>query len=120
MEYKVQIGDKEISLHHESMDSSINVDDLTRIDFSNIYGEQVTMSVAVNRIGLIKAEAESLMSECKLNYKVYEGNFKARLRKQAVNNGGYFTLRIDNDDVKIKATEKALETCFETDEGWIE
>ena len=120
MEYKINIGGQEITLYHDNMDSSINVDDLTKIDVGNIYGDAVTISAAVNRIGLIKAEVEALVGETKLEYKIYEGQFKAKLRKQAANNGGFYTIRIDNDDVKIKATEKALETSFETDDRWIE
>ena len=120
MEYKINLGGQEITLYHDNMDSSINVDDLTKIDVGNIYGDAVTISAAVNRIGLIKAEVEALVGETKLEYKIYEGQFKAKLRKQAANNGGFYTIRIDNDDVKIKATEKALETSFETDEKWIE
>jgi len=120
MEYKINIGGQDIVLYHDSMDSSINVDDLTKIDVGNIYGDAVTISAAVNRIGLIKAEVEALVGETKLEYKIYEGQFKAKLRKQAANNGGFYTIRIDNEDVKIKATEKALETSFETDPKWIE
>jgi len=120
MEYKINLGGQEITLYHDNMDSSINVDDLTKIDVGNIYGDAVTISAAVNRIGLIKAEVEALVGETKLEYKIYEGQFKAKLRKQAANNGGFYTIRIDNDDVKIKATEKALETSFETDDRWIE
>lgn len=120
MEYKINVGGQEITLYHDNMDSSINVDDLTKIDVGNIYGDAVTISAAVNRIGLIKAEVEALVGETKLEYKIYEGQFKAKLRKQAANNAGFYTIRIGNDDVKIKATEKALETCFETDEKWIE
>ena len=120
MEYKINLGGQEITLYHDNMDSSINVDDLTKIDVGNIYGDAVTISAAVNRIGLIKAEVEALVGETKLDYKIYEGQFKAKLRKQAANNGGFYTIRIDNEDVKIKATEKALETSFETDEKWIE
>lgn len=120
MEYKINLGGQEITLYHDNMDSSINVDDLTKIDVGNIYGDAVTISAAVNRIGLIKAEVEALVGETKLEYKIYEGQFKAQLRKQAANNGGFYTIRIGNDDVKIKATEKALETCFETDDKWIE
>lgn len=119
MEYKIQIGEQEITLFHDNMDSSINVDDLTKIDVGNIYGDAVTISSAVNRIGLIKAEVESLMGETKLDYKIYEGTFKARLRKQAANDSGFYKVRIGNEDVRIKATEKALETCFETDLEWI-
>jgi len=120
MEYKINVGGQEITLYHDNMDSSINVDDLTKIDVGNIYGDAVTISAAVNRIGLIKAEVEALVGETKLDYKIYEGQFRAKLRKQAANNAGFYTIRIGNDDVKIKATEKALETCFETDEKWIE
>jgi hypothetical protein len=120
MEYKINVGGQEITLYHDNMDSSINVDDLTKIDVGNIYGDAVTISAAVNRIGLIKAEVEALVGETKLEYKIYEGQYKAKLRKQAANNGGFYTIRIGNEDVKIKATEKALETSFETDEGWIE
>ena len=69
---------------------------------------------------MIKAEVEALVGETKLEYKIYEGQFKAKLRKQAANNGGFYTIRIGNEDVKIKATEKALETSFETDDRWIE
>lgn len=120
MEYKIKIGNQEVTLFHDNMESSINVDDLTKIDVGNIYGDAVTISAAVNRIGLIKAEVEALMAETKLEYKIYEGNFKAKLRKEAANNGNQFTLRVGNEDVKIKATEKALETCFETDAKWVE
>ena len=119
MEYNIRVGEQSITLFRENLDGSINVDDLTKIDVGNIYGDAVTISAAVNRIGLIKAEVEALMGETKLSYKIYEGTFKAKLRKQAANNSGFYTVRIGNEDVKIKATEKALETCFETDEEWI-
>ena len=102
MEYKIRVGEQSITLFHENLDGSINVDDLTKIDVGNIYGDAVTISAAVNRIGLIKAEVEALMGETKLSYKIYEGTFKAKLRKQAANNSGFYTVRIGNEDVKIK------------------
>lgn len=120
MQYTIHVGTTPIILEHDNLDSTINVDDLTKIDTSNIFGEAVTISAAVNRIGLLKAEVEGLMAETKLEYKIYEGNFKSKLRKEAANNSGYYTMRVGNEDVKVKLTEKALETCFETDEKWIE
>ncbi len=119
MEYPIRIGDQDIILYHDNLDSTINVDELTRIDVGNIYGDCVTITAAVNRIGLIKAEVEALMGRAKLNYKIYEGEFKAKLRKQAANDNGFYKVRIGNEDVRIKATEKALDTCFETDKEWI-
>ena len=119
MKYEIHIGDYPITLEHDNLDRNINVDDLTKIDSSNIFGEHVTMSAAVNRIGLLKSEVEAIMAESKLSYKLYEGQFKAKLRKQAANNGGFFTMRVENDDVKVKLTESALSSSFEIDDDWL-
>ena len=107
MEYKVEIGGKVITLFHDNMDESINVDDLTKIDSSNLYGEAVTISAAMNRIGLLKAELESHLAESKLDLRIFEADFVAKKRKEAANNGNQFTLRGGNEDVKITQTEKA-------------
>jgi len=119
MKYTIHIGNEPITLEHDSLDRSINVDDLTIIDTGNIFGEHVTISAAVNRIGLIKAEVEARMAITKMDYKIYEGNYKAKLRKQAANNSGFYTVRVENEDVKVKITQGALEACFETDVEWI-
>lgn len=121
MEYKIEIGEgKFITLIHDDFDDIINVDDLTRIDTSHIYGEAVTISAALNRIGLLRAATKQRIDDIKLRLKIFEGNYKAGLRKQAANEGGFFKMRVGNEDVKVKATERALDTCFETDKKWIE
>ncbi len=119
MEYKIHIGNSPITLVHDNLDSTINVDDLTKIDTSNIFGEATTISAAVNRIGLLRSEVEARMSETRLAYKIFEGDFKAKLRKQAANNSGFYTQRVDNEDIKIKATESALSSSFENDGDWV-
>lgn len=119
MKYTIHVGDKPITLEHDDLDSTINVDDLTKIDTSNIFGEAVTISAAVNRIGLIKSEVEARMAETRLAYKIYEGTHQAKLRKEAANDSGFYTIRVGNDEVRVKLTQGALDTCFETDEGWI-
>lgn len=120
MKYKVEIGDnKFITLEHLDFDDIINVDDLTKINTSNIYGEAVTISAALNRIGLLRAATKERIDDIKLRLKIYEGNYKAKLRKQASEEGGYFKMRVDNKEIQVKATEKALETCFEIDDKWI-
>jgi len=119
MEYKMSLGGKPITLVHDDLDSSINVDNLTKIDTSNIFGEHVTISAAVNRIGLLKAEVQKIMAEAKLDLKMYEGNYKAKLRKQAANNAGKYMIRVGNEDVAVKLTESSLATAFETDAEWI-
>jgi hypothetical protein len=120
MKYTIHVGDQPIVLEHDNFESVINVDDLTKIDTSNLFGEAVTISAAVNRIGLLKAEVEGTMADLKLELKIYESNYRSNLRKQASQNGGSYTIRVGNEDVSVKITEKALETCFEADEKWIE
>ena len=120
MKYTIHIGTEPITLEHASLDRTIDVDDLTTIDTGNIFGEHTTISAVVARIGLIKAEVEALMTKAKMNYKIYEGEYKAKLRKEAANNGGKYTIRVDNQDVEVKLTQGALDQSFETDPKWIE
>tara|TARA_R110001606_G_scaffold399171_1_gene581283 strand:- start:10932 stop:11465 length:534 start_codon:yes stop_codon:yes gene_type:complete len=120
MQYTIHVGDTPIILEHDNLDSTINVDDLTIIDATNIFGEAVTISAAVNRIGLLKSEVEAKMATAKLEYKIYEGTFKSKKRKEAVDNAGFYTLRVDNDDVRVKLSETSLSSAFETDPKWIE
>ena len=120
MKYTIHIGDNPITLEHDDLDRNINIDDLTIIDSSNLFGEHTTMSAAVARIGLLKSEVEAKMAMSRLEYKLYEGTFKSKLRKEAANNSGKYTMRVDNEDVAVKLTESSLNTSFETDPGWIE
>ncbi len=120
MKYEIFIGDRKVTLEHGNLDSSVNIDELTTIDSSNIFGEHTTISAAVARIGLLKTEVEARMAEAKMAYRLYEGNFKAKLRKQASKNGNKFTIRVDNEDVEVKLTESALSSSFETDKDWLQ
>lgn len=120
MEYTIHVGTSPITLVHEAFDKEINVDSLTIIDIGNIFGETVTAAPAANRIGLLKAEIEESLTDLKLDLKLLEGRIKNEARRDAGNNGGHYTIRVDEDDVKVKLSEKALESCFEHDERWIE
>lgn len=115
MRYTVHVGDNPITLEHDNLDSTINVDDLTKIDATNLFGEHTTISAAVARIGLLKCEVEKIMAETRLEYKLYEGTFKAELRKQAASSGNKYKIRVGNEDVEVKLTEASLSTSFETD-----
>jgi hypothetical protein len=119
MEYQINIGGRMLTLEHEDFEDRINLDDLTVIDTSNLFGEAVTISAAVNRLGLMKAEVESTMNLIKLEKKIFEGSFKADLRKQAARNAGKYKIEVEGSVVEVKLTEKALDTCYETDSDWI-
>lgn len=120
MKMTIHVNGKPIVLEHDNMDSSINVDDLTTIDTSNLFGEAVTISAATNRIGILKAEVEGVMAEAKLEEKIYIGKFISNLRKQASQNGGKYKMQVGKETIEVKLTEKALETSFHTDSKWQE
>lgn len=120
MKMTIHVGGKPIELFHDNMDSSINVDDLTTIDTSNLFGEAVTISAATNRIGILKAEVEGVMAEAKLEEKIYIGKFISNLRKQASQNGSKYKMQVGKETIEVKLTEKALETSFHTDPKWQE
>lgn len=84
----VKIGDKTYTLLIKAFDDEIEIDDLLRIDYSNLIGEMVTFPVIVNRIGIMLAEAESAVSERKLNLEVFEAKMKERLRTQLAETNG--------------------------------
>lgn len=110
----IHIDDNPIELVMADFDSEINVDEITSIDYSNLFGEAVTVSTLLNRIGILKARAEAIYAEKKLEFDIYEANQRKRLRREAAMNSNYFKV----DDQQIKLTENSLEEAIIIDEGW--
>lgn len=119
MKYTVHVGTMPIVLEHDDFDGAINADVLTKIDYSNIYGEVITAPAAANRIGMLKAEVEARHGKLKLDLQIMEHSIKSRLRKEAAEEGGYFLIRVNNEDVKVKLTEKSLESAHINNKDWI-
>jgi hypothetical protein len=120
MEYPINIAGKTIILEYDDIDEIINVDDFTRINTGNLFGETVTVSAAANRIGLMKSEIEGDIADLKLDLKMFENDYRNRLRVEASNNSGTYTIKVGKEEAKVKLTEKSLETCYESDPEWIE
>ncbi len=105
----VKIGDKTYTLLIKAFDDEVEVDDLLQIDYSNLIGELVTFPVIVNRIGIMLAEAESAVSEKKLNLEVFEAKMKERLRTQlAETNGKAPTVEALNNAVLQEPSYQAM------------
>ena len=119
MVHKVMVGDKEVILEHIDVEGTLDVDELTTINISNLYGDAMTSSASLNRIGMLRAEAQNAVSIKKLRKKVFESNFKDKKRKEAAENAGKYTITLNGEKVDVKLTEKALETCFYTDPKWV-
>lgn len=110
----IHIDDNPLELIMADFDSEINVDEITSIDYSNLFGEAVTISTLLNRIGILKARAEAIYAEKKLEFDIYEATQRKRLRREAAMNSNYFKV----DDQQIKLTENSLEEAIVIDAGW--
>ena len=108
----VPFGGKAVILKFGDFDDEIDVDELTRIDFSNLFGEIVTVSALLNRIGILKAETEAAYSHKKLECDIYEANLAKQYRREANINSGKFTIPDGTGETSIKLTEESLKSAI--------
>lgn len=101
----VHLGSKLVTLEIRDFDSEVDIDNLLTIDYSNLYGEAVTVPALLNQIGLLKAEAEKIYNNKKLEFDVKESEIRKLIRKNAVSSGD-------------KLTEKSLDEMVLLDGGY--
>jgi hypothetical protein len=94
----------------------LDIEDITMIQYHNLYGEAVTISAILNKVGIWKAELEKMYEETKLNHDILDANIRRELREKAANNSG----KLSNRGVETKLTEKYLEELVIVDPTWIE
>ena len=80
-----EFGNKVINLKMLEYENDINVDDVLKIDYSNILGEVLTFSVLLNRFGSILAEIEDYLRKSTYdlelqNNKIKQEEAKAKTR----------------------------------------
>ena len=115
MEILVHFNDVPVTLVTNGFEDTVDIDKLTSIEYSNLYGEAVTVSALLNKVGLLRAEAEKKVAECKLEKEVYEAQTKKEWRREANRNGGKFTLALEDGEVEeIKLSEKALDEAMDS------
>jgi len=73
---QVTVKDRTYVLKYKDFDEEVELDDILKIDYSNIIGELLTFPIIMNRLGLLLADAEEAVAEAKLNLKVYEAKSK--------------------------------------------
>jgi hypothetical protein len=77
----IQIGDKSYKLSFEDFPEDIDLDSLFKIDISNMFAEIITFPVILNKLGIMLADADNLVAECKLNLEIYEAKRKESIRE---------------------------------------
>lgn len=104
MQIVIHLGTKPLTLNFREFDEEIDVDQLTHVNYGNIYGEAVTVPALLNHVGMLKAQAEKILAEKKLALDVQEAELKQSLRKSAVAAGD-------------KMTENGLSEKIDSDSG---
>lgn len=74
----IELPTRSVKLILPEFDMDMDVDDILKIDYSNIIGELLTFPVIMNRIGVLKAEQEDVVRKSKFKLEIYE----AQLRHQ--------------------------------------
>lgn len=88
-----------IILRFLDFDTDIDVDELTKIDYSNLFGEMVTSATLVNRVGILRAEFQNRLSEEKVNLDIYEANLRKTFRSNKTIDGKKATVQEADDAI---------------------
>ena len=84
----INVGGQTLAIVYEEFDEKVDLDNLLKIDYSNLMGEIITFPIIVNRFGLLLADAESAVAEAKLTLEIYEAKAKERFRVQLLGENG--------------------------------
>lgn len=104
----VEFGGKSYILSIMSWDSDMDLEDLSRIDYSNILGEIITFPVVMNRMGLIKAEVDTELDRVKLDFEIGKAKL-VQHHREALSKKGLSATAAEN----MLKTEIALDPSYE-------
>lgn len=96
MEYEkitIELKSKIAVLNILPFDTDINVDDILRIDYSNLLGEILTFPVIMNRIMNLKAEMQNIVKESKMDLEVFEAELSEKKRGLLASQGSKVTIK---------------------------
>jgi len=85
----IHYKERHIELHFDQFDAVVDIDDLTKIDYSNLYGELLTVPALMNRVGLWKAEADNAVAEARLNRDITRAQLSQKYRNSLVKKDTY-------------------------------
>lgn len=97
----IQLKSKVVILHILPFDTDINVDDLLKIDYSNLVGEMLTFPVLMNRIMNLKAEMQNMVNDSKIDLDAFEADLTEKKRRLLTSNGQKTTISEVDAAVKM-------------------
>ena len=112
---KIVLENKVIVLTYESFDTDVDMDNLTQIQYDNLFGEIITVSTLMNKIGLLQADVEAVVKHHDLELAIYKADLYERYRKSLTRRENY----IRKDGIKIiEPGNTELENAVYRDEGY--
>jgi hypothetical protein len=81
------LKEKLVAIHVPDWDYSFNMDEILQIDYSNIFGEIITIPVLENRMGRLLAEIRAYKKEEKLKLEIKEANVRKLFRNKRSGDG---------------------------------
>lgn len=84
---KIAVGDKIITLKQSEIDGDIDMDEITQIQYFNLYGEIVTISALLNKIGILKADVDNQYEEYKLDCQIFESHEREKYISSKLSSG---------------------------------
>lgn len=117
---KIPFGEKVVVLKLSNyLDEELDIEELTSIQHHNIMGELLTISVALNRVGLLKAEAEREVSLKKLDLSIYEAQLSDEIRNEANTKGSKITIaEVASTVLQHKTFQKKKRMLIEAEKGY--
>jgi hypothetical protein len=101
MKIVMHIDGKPVTMVFKNFEDDLDLDKLTSIDYSNLYGEAVTVPALMNQVGILKAEAEKIYASKKMELEVFEAELRQRIRKEATTTAQKITENGVNESVEI-------------------
>lgn len=108
----IELKNRVVVLKILPFNTDIDVDDLLRIDYSNLVGEMLTFPVLLNRIMNLKAEMQSIVSESKVDLEVLEAQLTEQKRKSLTALGQKTTISEVEAAVRMDATYIARQKLY--------
>lgn len=121
MNHIINIGGKHVILRYMEDETDVNVDEITKIDYSNIFGEVVTLPALLNKTGMLRAEAEKIFNSLKLECEIHSAGLKRAWRREAATQSGkgkFSSTDEMGNIIVVKLSESALDEAVTLDKKY--
>jgi hypothetical protein len=85
----LSLENKTIILTYSPFDTDIDLDDITSIHYENLFGEMVTVSTLLNKIGLLKADVEAQVKDHDFELAILKAERMEYYRKELTREQAY-------------------------------